>query len=608
MPGIAGCIRLTATSAVPDQFQLQLEGPLSREPDYVTRPVIASPDASAIVFSPQLSFPVAGTAHDKESGISAGYFGEFFGPDFQSAESCAIARKLIELYQINGEALPQSLDGTFVAFLWDSRVRRGILFNDHYASRPVCYGEQKGFFYFSPEPKGIAGLPGFQVTTDESALVMVLTHGHLLGGTTYYQQIKYLDPGSIVCIDRGGVRISKHFEYLPNEQPVGDTTPELIENLGHAIRAACRRRVHHAPHMVVPISGGFDSRGLLAVFQGLTDCRLKTVSWGTNEDTPHADACTGRQLANFFHTEHRFLPRDFGNSVDDVEELIARIDGGSVDAVQHPSELRLMRFIRNELGTDYLIRGDEVFGFKGAAASDAEAFARCGLRELSEFPDVVRLLNPARRAGFLEQSHAALEKVRAECPLLQPSARKDYFHYYQKIRNFANRSNYYKLSVLEAANPWLDKKVVEFLQTIPAPCRVEKMLYRRTLETLFPDLMKIPIATRNSVEDWAVVMKEYVPLQKLIRFHLLEQRNRFHDMMDMDAVAAVVTATFQGQRTESAKVRIYARAKGLLRVVSPKIYDMVRSKAQGRLIVASIPVDYILLRFLLIKLWCDRIQ
>lgn len=584
-----------------------LEAPLSREPGYRIQSAVADEDARAIAFSPELSFPAAGTARDAESGITAVYYGEFFGPEFQSNESAAIAAELIELYQAKGEALPQSLDGTFVVFLWNSRERRGILFNDHYASRPLCYAEQNGFLYFSPEPKGIAGLPGFRATTDESALVMILAQGHLLGGTTYYQEIKYLDPGSMISIDRGAVRISKHFEYLPNEEPVGQPTPELIEQLGEVMKAACRKRIRHVPNMVIPISGGFDSRGLLAVIQGLTGHPLKTVSWGTDQDTTDADAYIGGQVAKFFHTEHRFLPRDYKNSVEDMEELVARVDGGSEDAVQHPSELRLMRLIRAELGTDYLIRGDEVFGFKGAAESDAEAFARCGLRNLGEFPDVVRLLQPARRAELVERSHASLEKLRLECPLQQPSARKDYLHYYQKIRNFADRSNYYKLGVLEAANPWLDKGIVQFLQTLPAPCRVEKVLYRRTMETLYPDLMRIPIATRNSLEDWTVVMKKFAPLQRLIRYHLLEQRNRFHDLVDMDAVTGLVNATFQGQRTESLKVRVYNRAKDMLRVVSPKLYHRVRSKAQGRMVVSSMPPADIILRMLLLKLWCNRL-
>src|SRR5580658_5032201 len=116
MPGIAGCIRLTASGSPP----VQLDATLSREPDYATHHVIANADISAIVFSPQLSFPVAGTAYDAESGVSAGYYGEFFNPEFQSADSSAIAKQLIELYQAKGEALPQALDGTFVVFLWDA--------------------------------------------------------------------------------------------------------------------------------------------------------------------------------------------------------------------------------------------------------------------------------------------------------------------------------------------------------------------------------------------------------------------------------------------------------------------------------------------------------
>jgi hypothetical protein len=102
-------------------------------------------------------------------------------------------------------------------------------------------------------------------------------------------------------------------------------------------------------------------------------------------------------------------------------------------------------------------------------------------------------------------------------------------------------------------------------------------------------------------------MKGFLPLQKFIRFHLIEQRNRFHEMMDMDAVDGLVTATFHGQRAESGKVRIYGRAKGFLRSASPKLYQRIRSKAEGRFVVASIPGDFVLLRLLLMKLWCDRL-
>lgn len=606
MPGIAGCVWLTG-DALPEGFPALLEAPLSREPDYDTLSIVDAPDASAIVFAPRLSFPVAGAGSDPESGISVGYYGEFFGDGAGQMDAAAIANRLIELYREHREALPLALDGTFVVFVWDARAREGLLCNDHYASRPVCYAEQNGRFYFSPEPKGVARLPEVRCTTDLSALMMQLTYGHLLGGATYYQQVKYLAPGSVVRIRPRGIAVRRYFEYLVNESPAGADSPELEGALADVLREACRRRLRHLPNMILPISGGYDSRGLLAVIQSLTGRVPKTISWGTDEDTPDADAHIGGKVARFFGTEHRFLRRDSSHFIEDVEETIARVDGGSMDAVQHPSELRLMRQIRREIGTDYLIRGDEVFGFKGAAASNAEAMARCGLRNLGEYPDILRLLNPSCRPDFLERSRAALEAVNAECPLAGPTPRKDYIHYNQKIRNFANRSNYYKLSVLEAANPWLDKTVVEFLKTIPAPCRVEKALYRRTLSAMFPDLMQIPIATNHSLENWAAVMREHEPLQKFIRFHLLEQRNRLHEIVDLAQVRQIVFAVFQGRRAESAKVGLAMRAKRTLRGLSPKFYDVIRSKAQGRFVISAAPADTLILRLLLLKLWCDQL-
>lgn len=608
MPGIAGCLRLAGDRSLPPDFADALLAPLGREPDYAAQPIVADAAAHAVVLAPQLSFAVAGAATDDASGISAGYYGEFFGPDFPPGDAAAIALKLIELYLGQGADFAASLDGTFVVFIHDPRRGEDILANDHYASRPVCYAQQNGLLYFSPEPKGIAQLPGFEAHTDEAALLMVLTHGHLLGSATYYREVQYLPPGSILRVSGGRVELRRYFEYLVNEKMGGADAPELAEELAAVMRGAIRKRRHHLPHLVIPISGGYDSRGILAMVREMTGARLTTVSWGTDEQTADADAAIGRRVAEFYGTHHHFLPRRFTDSITAIEETVARVDGGSVDAVMHPNELQLMRTIRREWGTDYLFRGDEIFGFKGEACTRTEALARVGLQELGNYPALVDLLHPGRRAEFLKLSSEAVERAQAECPLALPSARKDYLHYNHKIRNFANRSNYYKLGILEAANPWLDKDVVEFLRRVPAPCRIDKVLYRRTLAAAFPTLMQLPIARRNSLEDFARLTREDAAWQKFIRFHLLERHNRFHEMIAREPLARLLDAAFAGRAAGPARVRLYAAAKQTLRRAAPKLFQAVRARAhQGNMVVSTISPDLLILRLLLMKVWCDRL-
>lgn len=601
-------MRLSGDRALPADFAAVLLAPLSREPGYATCPVVAAPEAHAVVFAPRLSFAVSGSTVDAASGIRAGYFGEFFGPDFPADDSAAIAQKLIELYRAHGAGFPARLDGTFAGFVWDPAAGEALLFNDHYASRPVCYAEQNGFLYFSPEPKGIARLPEARVRTNEAALIMALTHGHLLGDATYYQEIRYLPPGSTLRIRAGKIELTRYFEYLVNEEPGGADSPELLDGLAAAMRQAIRKRARHVKDMVIPISGGYDSRGILAMLREIAPGPIRTVSWGVEEDTPDTDAYIGRHVAAFFGTEHRFIPRRYEDALGDAEEMVERVDAGSVDAIMHPNELGLMRMLRHELGSDYLLRGDEIFGFKGEAATETEALARVGLQELSQYPDIVRLLHPDRRAEFQAISRAAVEEAQAACPLRRPNPRKDYFHFNHKIRNFANRSNYYKLGILEAANPWLDRTVVEFLRTLPAPCRIDKVLYRRTLAAAFPQLMSIPIAQRNSLEDFGALMKRSAAFQKFIRFHLLEGNNRLHEMVDRQHLEGMLAAAFQGRRADSLTVRLYGNAKRLLKQASPGLYRKVRAQAhQSGKVMATLPTEWLVLRLLLLKLCCDRL-
>lgn len=603
MPGLAGCIRLQPEAPPPPCPAPRFADPLSREPDYHCALIAGCDDVAAIALGPELAEPVVGAALDEASGIHAGFYGEFYGPEFRELDGAGTARRLIREYQRHGLNLPAALDGSFLIFVWDSRSGLALLANDHAGSRPVYYAEQNGHLYFSPEPKGIARLPGVRTTIDQLALLAFLSQGNLLECQTYYREIRALPPGSALRIGRGRVELHRHYRYTPCAAGPGRGMPAYIDELAPLLRAAVAKRAHHLRRAVIPISGGFDSRGILACLSEISGSRLRTVSWGTDETTLDADAAIGRSLAERFGTEHRFLRRDPAVLPRHVEEMVARVDGMTADPALHYPELQFMRLIRGEMKGEYLFRGDEVFGYHGAAADEREALARVGIRDISELPALARILSPA---APLARFSELLAEISAECPLANFTARKDYHYFYQRTFNYLHRATYYKLTVLDVGNPWLDKDILDFYRTVPVSYRVDKLLYRRTLESMFPELAVLPIARRHSLENWTEVLAGNAALQRFLRKHLVETGSPVHELVDRGALERLLAAAASPAPSMAAVPGLLAAARRLSMQRAPALYSLLKRSAPRRFRVAAVSPHELLFRALVLKLWFDR--
>ncbi len=606
MPGITGCLRLSSADAISADFGKRAVRPLVREDTYTSRLIIAEADVHAIVVGPSLCQPVLGAALDEEADTAIGYYGEFFLPELRDLEGDSLAAALLRLYKEHGFGLPRILDGSFVVFVWDRARRQALLFNDHVGSRRVYYCEQNGRLYFSPEPKGIARLNEVHTEFDELAFITFLSQGNLLDCQSYYKEIRSLPPGSLIRSDHQGFVIEHYYTYLPCDETARDKGIETyVDGLRCALVAACRKRAHRLRRTVIPISGGFDSRGILACMAEISGQKLTTVSWGTREDVPGADAYVGRKVAEHFGTRHTFFKRDpiaFGS---DVAEMVERVDGSTSDPAEHHHELQIMRAIRDQVGADYLLRGDEVLGFLGQAGSEKEALAAIGIRELMDYRDLLKLLRADLQADAVERFRQLLSTIAAECPLRDYTARKDYYYFSQRMANYLHRATYYKLSVLEVANPLLDKDILNFYRSVPVRYRVQKMLYRRTLEAMFPEIMRIPMATQDSLENWDDQLANDRSLQQFILFHLLENRNALHELLDGKELEQLVRAAVQGRKMPPARLRYLEMMKDAIAQVAPGLYRAIKNRAFEKTHFGFIPPRAIVFRLVVLKLWFD---
>jgi asparagine synthetase B (glutamine-hydrolysing) len=520
-------------------------------------------------------------------------------------------RDLLEAYVEQGDRAIDGLDGSFVLFIWDGRSARATLATDFCGSRPMFYAPWRGGIAFAPEISSFAELGRELSTLDASAAVTFLIHGHLLDDQSWIEGVRPLAPGTVLTIDRQGQTSERqYFQMGPRPARAADVSEEEYRRqLADLLRAAVSRRFQGVDDFVLPLSGGIDSRGILGCVLELGLGRLKTVSWGIDETTSGADAWVARKLAERFGTEHTFLRRRTEDLPRDVDEMVGRVSALTDDAALHHHELNLMRRIRDELDGLHILRGDECFGFGGASASDHESLARVGLSQLDHAIDVQSLLPAERLTERVQESSALLQLITDSCSLKDFTDRKDAYYSTQRLPHYLHRSSYYKLTVLNLRNPWLDRSVLEFIWGVPTPYRVHKQLFVRTLEDMFPDLMTMPTASSHSLEDWTSVIQEDEQIASYLSEHLVNGAGALEPLLDAGKVSDYVRSALddRGRRNHMARRR---EAIGrLARVLLPeRVRSALKTRFINQALRHSLPPGILVLRLLILRKWTDRVR
>jgi asparagine synthase (glutamine-hydrolysing) len=608
MPGIAGFIPLTAGLAKPHEALPRLSRSLLHEACYTVQQIPCPDNSVAVIVNPGIDTMICGVAQDSKLGVSLGFYGEFYDPPFQAATNGdQVAQILLKKYLELRDKLPRSLDGSYVIFVADWLRKKFYIFNDYYASRPVFYGTQDGGLYFSPEAKGVARMPGFDAAVDEDALVAFLINGNPLAEQTFYKNVKPLPPGTVLTVENGQVTRTESSRYAPRSDTNDRGDDYYVEALSALLLKAVGKQLRNLDRTVVPLSGGIDSRLIAGCVHRLTGGKLRTISWGVDENLPNSDTVIARQVADFLGSDHRFARRESEHLQRDMGEMLYRIDGLNDDPAFHSNELCIMRRIREEFDGLYVLRGEECFGHTPEPTCDLEALGHWGIARLEDQPRAERLLNPTKLPGFRARSGQILQELLDSCPSVNFTDRRDHFYFASRLFHYHSRSAYCKRTVVDVRNPWLDKELLEFLQTVPIRYRFNRYLYMKAGRALFPELMAIPVATRTSLESWPQKIQNSPDLQRFIKANLLENRNGFHEIVDPDAVKALFDRIVQpGGVRPSLRHRTLDTGKNLLRTHAPKLYRRLKPSLMGKVEPTQIRGEVLLLRMLSLKVWFDQ--
>jgi asparagine synthetase B (glutamine-hydrolysing) len=209
------------------------------------------------------------------------------------------ARTIESLYRLFGPLATKHLNGDFNFCLNDEQSDGLIIGNDRFGFRHLYIYEDNKILMFAPELKAFLQYPEFDRTLDEHGLADYFNYSYQLGNRTFFRHVTMLPPASILRHANGVTELSTYWTAKYEPRLKRKHLDEAIEEGFTRFERSMERRVAGKSHLLVPLSGGLDSRLITATAVKL-GCKLTTASFGFPNST---DVRIARKVAKTLKLE-----------------------------------------------------------------------------------------------------------------------------------------------------------------------------------------------------------------------------------------------------------------------------------------------------------------
>jgi asparagine synthase (glutamine-hydrolysing) len=294
---------------------------------------------------------------------------EAHGHRFSSATD---TEAVIHLYEEEGPACVERLQGMFAFAIWDTRRRTLLLVRDRVGVKPLYYARLPKGLLFGSEVKAILEHPAAPRDLDEEALASYLTFGFTPPPRTMFLGISKLGPGEWLTVTADGeMERQTWWDPMPSaalSQAVGGMSEaEMVAEVRARLRDSVRKRMMSDVPFGVFLSGGLDSSTNVALMAELTDVPVRTYSTAPRGHARYDELQHARAVSRHFGTDHHEVLVDEASMREFVPELVFHQDEPLSDWTAVPQHF--VTKLARETGTIVVQVGegaDELFhGYQG---------------------------------------------------------------------------------------------------------------------------------------------------------------------------------------------------------------------------------------------------
>ncbi|XOF33846.1 MAG: asparagine synthase (glutamine-hydrolyzing) [Candidatus Electrothrix sp. YB6] len=270
---------------------------------------------------------------------------------------------LLHLFEEQGPACLNRLNGQFAFAVWNSKNRELFLARDRVGIRPLFYTVFQDKLVFGSEIKALFQFPEIQREFDPVGLDQIFTFWTTLPGHTAFKGVKELPPGHYLSLKNGHITIQRYWE-TPFQQPVKSDLdlPSAVEELDALLTDAIRIRLRADVPVGSYLSGGLDSSGITAKIVHNFDNKLSTFGIRF-EDQDFDESDFQQVMVRHLQTRHTELTASGRAIADNFPQVIYHAESPMMRTA--PVPLFLLSERVRDAGYKVVLTGegaDEFFG------------------------------------------------------------------------------------------------------------------------------------------------------------------------------------------------------------------------------------------------------
>lgn len=482
---------------------------------------------------------------------------------------------IVHLYEEYGARCVEKLRGMFGFALWDARKQTLLLARDRLGVKPLYYAEAGGRLVFASELKSILQLPEVERNLDWKSVNYLFTFMCTSRSDSIIEGVHKLPPGHVLIAAAGKKPVVERYWDVRFEPDYGRSEEYFVERLRELLQESVRLRMVSDVPLGAFLSGGIDSSAVVAHMARVGGGPLKTFSIGFKE-AAYNELAHARAVAKKFGAEHHELVIE-PNVLDILDDLVWNMDEPFGDPSCIPTYMvskLAARHVKVVLSGD---GGDELFGgYDKYVVEGNDRRYRVPFLLRKVFGATARLMPEGMRgrnllyhfslAGaerYLDSVILFTDEERSKLFLPEAIAATDPYEPWREELDAISRSNGNWLSALqymdlmgylpndiltkvdrmsmahsiEARDPLLDHKLVEFAATVPPELKlrggVTKYIFKQALRGLLPD----EIIDRPK-QGFAVPLGQWFrgQLHSFVHDLLLSNRSRERGIFNLDFI------------------------------------------------------------------------
>lgn len=409
--------------------------------------------------------------HFNNQNLSVDIWGDIYSINGTDCQQGDIAELIANQYLIgNLSDLCSQLNGYFAFVIFDKQAQEITLVTDRFGIKPLYIWDDNNLVKgFASEPKALVLNPDYKQRIDLSALKTFVDVGHMLGTQTLFSNIRRVSPASITTINMATLQYDA-VQYWSWASIETNNTITFDEAIDHAYTffdnavSRCLKTVKQ-PTLAITLSGGLDSRVLLAAAKEHFKGTIKTYTFG---EAGCDDAVLAKQVAQLAGVSNQLVSIDEHNWFEGREQGVWLTDG--LKNILHMHALSSVSNIASD--SNYLLNGylgDVTFGGSYLFAEDKSS------------------LSQQQRLALRYFEHTPYANIT-----------DDYFKYanddpiliYNRGVRFIGAGSDLLSHQLHNLKPFMDNDLVEFLYSLPDEYRRDGKLYHAVLLRYYPDYFK----------------------------------------------------------------------------------------------------------------------